>query len=186
MRIENSFTVAAAPDVAWAWLKDVRRIAPCMPGVELTEDLGEGRYRGKATVKIGPMTFSFAGDAELYDIDDNQRCSRLKGKGGDTKGRGQVQVEVAFMLTEAPEGSRVDIVTDLALTGLVAQYGRASGLIREIANQLCRQFAGNLEKLITNDDASDAPEPRAIGGVGLFFRASKAVVVNKLKGKGAS
>lgn len=193
MQLENQFTVPAEPDAAWTILLDVPRIAPCMPGVELTEVVDEKHFKGNAKLRVGPVSLTFAGEAEIVEIDEAARTATVKGRGSDTKGRGAAEATVQFRLSEAEDGgSRVDITTDLNLSGSVAQYGRASGLIDAIAGQLVSDFAENLAAEIGQDGASgsaesereDTAEPaagrsdtevsapdNAISGISLFFRA---------------
>ncbi len=166
MQIETSFTVPVPPEQAWPLLLDVPRIAPCLPGAELTESLGERRYRGRATVKVGPVQLAFAGEAEIVDLDEAARTARVVAKGQDTRGRGNASASVAFALAPEGAGTRIDVRTDLQLVGAVAQYGRAAGLLKEIANQLVKQFSDNLRaeigaggSLAAAPAAPAAPEP---------------------------
>jgi uncharacterized protein len=153
MRFDNSFFVAASPEQAWALLVDVPKIAPCLPGARLTEVIAADRYKGEAVVKLGPVQLQFGGEAQLTDIDVSAHTARVIAKGSDRKGRGSASAIVKFALSPEGTGTRVDINTDLNLTGIVAQYGRASGLMKEIANELIGQFATNLGELI-HDSAS--------------------------------
>ena len=153
MRFDNSFFVAAPPERAWALLLDVPRIAPCLPGARLTEVLAADRYKGEAAVKLGPVQLQFGGEAQLAAVDAAGRSARVTAKGADRKGRGNAAAVVNFTLLPEGNGTRVNVDTDLTLTGSVAQYGRASGLVKEIANELIGQFAANLGKLI-----ADAPD----------------------------
>jgi uncharacterized protein len=193
MQLENSFTVPAPPDVAWGILLDVPRIAPCMPGAELTETVGERTYKGNAKLRVGPVSLMFSGEAEISDIDEANRTATVQAKGNDTKGRGAASATVVFKLVADGDASRVDITSDIDLTGSIAQYGRASGLIDAIAGQIISDFAKNLETeigsaggLATPEEAvseadgtdSSAPAPAAatstdnsISGISLFFRA---------------
>lgn len=166
MQFENSFEVPLPPAEAWKVLLDVPRIAPCLPGAELTETLGPDKYKGRAGVKIGPVNLFFAGEAEIVEKDEAARKARIKGKGNDTKGRGQAAATVDFALVEAGAGTRVDVTTDLNMTGMVAQYGRASGLMKEIAGAILAQFADNLRKEIERTmpaAAAPAPAPGSAG-----------------------
>lgn len=151
MQFENSFDVPLPPAEAWKVLLDVPRIAPCLPGAELTETLGPDKYKGRAGVKIGPVNLFFAGEAEIVERDNAALKAKLKGRGNDTKGRGQASAVVDFALVPAGTGTRVNVVTDLNMTGMVAQYGRASGLMKEIAGAILTQFADNLRKEIERD-----------------------------------
>lgn len=148
MQFENSFEVPLPPDEAWKVLLDVPRIAPCFPGAELTEVLGDDRFKGRAGVKVGPVNLFFAGEAQIVDRNDAARTARVKARGNDTKGRGQANATVDFELVPAGAGSKVNVKTDLNMTGAVAQYGRASGLMKEIAGALIDEFAVNLAQEI--------------------------------------
>src|SRR4051794_16720197 len=154
MKIETDFSVPVPPAKAWPLLLDVPRIAPCLPGASLTDDLGDRRYRGQATVKVGPVQLQFGGEAQITDIDEAARKARVTAKGADTKGRGNASANVDFALVADGDGTRVHVITDLQLVGAVAQYGRAAGLLKEIANQLVKQFADNLRDEIGRAGAS--------------------------------
>ena len=174
IRIENSFVVPASIEQAWALLTDVPRIAPCLPGAELTEIDGS-TYKGEARVKIGPMQLVFKGEARLTQADAAARISTLAIRGSDTKGRGNVQSEMTFRLTPNDAATRVDVVTELTLSGSVAQYGRGVGLIKELCNQYAAQFAKNLAAQIEGGEAESKP----LSAVALVSGAVRAMVQRK-------
>ena len=190
MELQNSFTVAADVETAWRVLLDVPRIAPCMPGAELTEAADGRHFKGNAKVRVGPVQLSFAGEAELTEVDDAAHTARLRAQGDDTKGRGAARADVTFVLVEEDGRTRVDIATDLNLTGSVAQYGRAAGLIDAIAGQIIADFARNLEAQMASEPAAEPaaaateaapPAPAAsadnsISGISLVFRALWSIV----------
>jgi len=205
MQLNNSFTVPADPETAWKVLLDVPRIAPCMPGAELTEVVGEHSYKGNAKLRVGPVSLTFSGQAEITAIDEAARTATVHAKGNDTKGRGAAEADVVFALHEDAGQTRVDITTALNLSGSVAQYGRASGLIDAIAGQIISDFAKNLEAEIATDISADtsrsepmrtdalaqttapaaetaraaAPSDNSISGIRLFFRALWAMIRGK-------
>jgi uncharacterized protein len=144
MQFENTFDVPLPPEDAWKVLLDVPRIAPCLPGAELTETIGPDTYKGRAGVKVGPVHLYFAGEAQILNKNDVDHTADVKAKGNDTKGRGQASANVNFALRPEGTGTRVVVKTDLNMTGAVAQYGRASGLMKEIAGAILKQFADNL------------------------------------------
>src|SRR5689334_17063256 len=115
MQIETSFAVPAPVDRAWDLLIDVPRIVPCMPGAALTQVIDERTFRGTASVKIGPMALSFAGEAKIEAQDAAARTVKVAGRGTDTKGRGGAQATLSFVLVPDGAGTRVDITTDLQL-----------------------------------------------------------------------
>ena len=180
IRVENSFMVPTGIEQAWTILIDVPRIAPCMPGAELTEVVDATTYKGQARVKIGPVQLVFSGEARLHDTDPVNRVSKLSIRGSDTKGRGNIQSEMSFSLAAEGDQTRVNVVTDLTLTGSVAQYGRGAGLIKEICNQFANQFANNLAARIQSGDEGVAPgEAKPLSAIGLVSGAVRAMVTCK-------
>lgn len=148
MEFDNAFEVPLPPDAAWRVLMDIERIAPCMPGAQLTEKVDDQTYKGKVGVKLGPVALSFAGTARFLEIDDAARTARVKANGTDAKGRGGANSTVTFKVEPAGTGSKVLVHTDLSLSGSVAQYGRGAGMIQEVSAQLIKQFATSLRGMI--------------------------------------
>jgi uncharacterized protein len=144
MEFDNSFEIPLSPDQAWPLLMDVARIAPCMPGAELTEITDAQNYKGKISVRLGPVSLSFAGRIALEEIDNTKHSARVKAQGSDAKGRGAANATAAFKVEPKDSGSIVLIHTDLMLSGAVAQYGRGVGMIQATAAQIIKQFADNL------------------------------------------
>ena len=144
MEFDNAFDVPLPPDQTWAVLMDIPRIAPCMPGAELTEVVDAQNYKGKISVRLGPVALTFAGRVEIDAVDEANRSARVKAQGSDAKGRGAANAAASFRIEPAGDGSRVLIHTDLMLSGAVAQYGRGVGMIQATAAQIIGQFAGNL------------------------------------------
>jgi uncharacterized protein len=180
MQIRNSFNVLLPPQEAWNVLLDIRRIAPCLPGAQLTEVVDDNTYRGKVGVRLGPVALTFAGVATFEEIDEPNFRARVKARGADAKGRGGANALVSFSLTPAAGGTQVSVITDLALSGAVAQYGRASGMITQVATELVSQFSSALKSEIEASGASvpskalyrapaDAFKP--ISGFSLLFGA---------------
>jgi carbon monoxide dehydrogenase subunit G len=144
MEFDNSFDVPLPPAQAWAVLMDIPRIAPCMPGAELTEIVDPQTYKGKIAVRLGPVALTFAGRVEFDQVDTSSRTARVKAQGSDAKGRGGANAAATFRIEPSGGGSKVLIHTDLALSGAVAQYGRGVGMIEATAGQIVGQFATNL------------------------------------------
>ena len=179
MEINNSFEVPLPPKEAWKVLLDIERIAPCMPGAELTGVVDKDTYNGKVSVKLGPVALAFAGQVKFTEIDEANLKARAKAQGKDSKGRGGANATVDFHLVPIPTGSQVVVKTDLNLSGAVAQYGRASGLIQDVASQLIGQFATCLKfKLAASAPAAQpaasvsaqqAAAAKPISGFALIF-----------------
>jgi hypothetical protein len=184
MKFDNTFDLPIPPARAWVLLLDVPRIVPCMPGAELVEIESESSFKGKVSVRLGPVALVFSGRAVIEAIDNVHHTARIKAQGLDAKGRGGASAVVDFKLLPAPQGSTVVIGTDLTLSGGVAQYGRGAGIIREVAEQLTREFSAALRRdLIAEEPAAaaveayatapskgPAPPPRAISGFSLVWR----------------
>jgi carbon monoxide dehydrogenase subunit G len=176
MQINNSFEVPLPPADAWKVLMDIPRIAPCMPGAELTGVVDQNTYNGKVSVRLGPVALTFAGQVTFSDIDEISHKARVKAQGKDAKGRGGAHANVDFHLEPSPLGSRVLVKTDLTLSGAVAQYGRASGMIQDVAQQLIGQFADRLKEQLAHaaTPAIEKPQPqkqKAISGFALLVVA---------------
>jgi carbon monoxide dehydrogenase subunit G len=162
LEFDNSFEVPLPPAEAWAVLMDIRRIAPCMPGAELTDVVDQNTYKGKISVRLGPVALAFAGVVRFEEIDNANRTARVKAQGSDAKGRGAANAAASFRLEPAGAGSKVLVHTDLALSGAVAQYGRGVGIIQATAAQIMGQFADNLKaQLAQTPPAVPAPASSA-------------------------
>jgi len=125
-----------------------------MPGAELLAVEDARTYRGQVKVKLGPVAVAFRARARLTDIDEIHHTARVSASGTEGKGRGSAQAEVAFRLSPDGEGTRVDIVSDLALAGAVAQYGRAQGVIADVSQLMVDQFAENIRRRIVADKSA--------------------------------
>jgi carbon monoxide dehydrogenase subunit G len=170
MLISNTFNVPLPPDETWNRLMDIPSIVPCMPGAELTAKVDDNTYKGKVSVKLGPVALSFNGVATFEARDETARTATVKAQGTDAKGRGGASAVVTFRLEPIPTGSKIDITTNVDLSGSIAQYSRGVGMIQNVANQLISQFAKSLEKQINATrqatPASSGAKPVADAAVG--------------------
>ncbi len=142
MELTNEFRVSVPVDEAWAVLTDVERIAPCMPGAELHEIDGE-QYHGAVKVKVGPITAHYKGKAAFVEKDETTHQAVIRAEGRDTRGQGNANATITATLTPEGAGTKVTVVTDLAITGRAAQFGR--GVMTEVSSKLLSQFVSNLE-----------------------------------------
>ena len=157
MEFDNAFEVPVPVDEAWSILMDIERIAPCVPGAELTEVVDENTYKGKISVKLGPVALTFNGQTTFEEKDEASHSAKLKAQGTDAKGRGGAHANVDFGMEPSDNGTKVNIHTNLQLSGAVAQYGRGVGMISDLAQQIIAQFAANLEKNVIAPQAAAAP-----------------------------
>ncbi|HSL11051.1 MAG TPA: SRPBCC family protein [Actinomycetota bacterium] len=147
MLIENGFTVGTPVDQLWAFLLDVERIAPCMPGAELTDTVDDTTWKGKVNVRFGPVTMAFAGTVEMTERDDAAHRAVLRAKGTEQRGKGAANATVTSWLEPADGGrTTVKMTADITLSGAAAQMSR--GLLPEISRKLTQQFADCLEAAV--------------------------------------
>lgn len=139
MEIENEFDVPAPVDHVWAYLLDVERVAPCMPGAELTEVVDDHTWKGKVNMKLGPVSLAFAGTVTMQERDDLAKRIVLAAKGMEQKGKGAANASVTSWLEQGDGVTNVKMRADIHLTGTVAQLSR--GLLPEVSRKLTQQFA---------------------------------------------
>jgi hypothetical protein len=169
VELTNEFTVGVPTEQAWALLTDVERIAPCMPGAELQEVEGD-EYRGVVKVKVGPITAQYKGRASFVERDVPGLRAVLRAEGRETRGQGNASATISASLHPDSSGTRVAIVTDLAVTGRVAQFGR--GVLADVSAKLLGQFVDCLETTVLgvveaadeSPPAAPADPPQQVGG----------------------
>ena len=156
MEIADSFRVSTPIADTWKVLLDIEGIAPCLPGAQLQEIEGD-EYRGIVKVKVGPITAQYKGTATLAEVDEPGRRLVIDASGRDTRGQGNAKASIVVTMLEEGDGTRVEVVTDLAITGKVAQFGR--GVLVDVSSKLMGQFVENLERdvLATQESAPTAP-----------------------------
>ena len=156
MEIADSFRVSTPIADTWKVLLDIERIAPCLPGAQLQEIEGD-EYRGIVKVKVGPITAQYKGTATLAEVDEPGRRLVIDASGRDTRGQGNANASIEVTMLEDGDGTRVEVVTDLAITGKVAQFGR--GVLVDVSSKLMGQFVENLERdvLATPDSPPETP-----------------------------
>jgi uncharacterized protein len=156
MELTHDFRVPLPVPEAWDVLTDIERIAPCMPGAQLTEVDGE-EYRGTVKVKVGPITAQYKGTAHFAEQSAEERRAVLKAQGRDTRGQGNASATITATLAPDGDGTAVSLVTDLAVTGKVAQFGR--GVLADVSSKLLSQFVDCLEGTLAEPGAETGTAP---------------------------
>jgi len=150
--LNHEFIVNVPVNDAWVILTDLERIAPCLPGAQLTEVEGD-TYRGQVKVKVGPIVAQFKGQASFVTRDDAAHTASLKAEGRDTTGKGTASAIITAQLTSVtPTSTKCTVVTDLTISGKVAQFGR--GALADVSDKLLKQFSENLNQLIASATAA--------------------------------
>jgi uncharacterized protein len=156
MLIKNEFEVAEPVEKVWQFFENIPQVAACLPGAELTEDLGDDKYKGKVAVRMGPVRLQFAGTADITERDEAAKRVVVHASGADEKGRGQASMVVTATLARAGRGTKVGVTQDLQLSGAAAQYGR--GMISDVTAVLMRDFSSNMQDRIGRLDRGESPE----------------------------
>jgi uncharacterized protein len=179
MKLEHSFEVEAPLDRVWETMIDVERVAPCLPGAEVTE-AADGVYQGTFTVKIGPTTAAYAGKLEMEAVDEAAHRVTMRADGRDKRGQGSAKATIRSSMSESGGTTAVEVLTDFTLTGRLARFGRG-GMIQDVSNRLLAEFVECLRSSIEQPagdgaegaggtTAAAAPPPaKPIHGVRLFF-----------------
>ena len=149
MELSNEFEVPVPIEQAWEILTDLERIAPCLPGAQLQEVEGDV-YRGIVKIKVGPITAQYKGQAVMVKKDDEDHIALLEATGRDTRGAGNASAAIKAELTSRGDVTHVSVVTDLTVTGKVAQFGR--GVLADVSAKLLDQFVNNLEATVLADE----------------------------------
>ena len=176
MLIKNDFEVAEPVDKVWQFFDNIPQVAACLPGAELTEDLGDGKYKGRVAIRMGPVRLQFAGTADITERDKAAKRVVVHAAGAEEKGRGQASMVVAAVLSRVSGGTKVDVTQDLQLAGAAAQYGR--GMISDVTSVLMRDFSANMQDRIERIERGESPEQIAAAaatpasGLAIGFRAA--------------
>jgi uncharacterized protein len=161
MLLENSFEVPAGIGRTWDYLLDVERVVPCMPGAELTETVDDTHWKGRVTIKLGPVKMSFKGKVEIAERDDEAHRVVLKASGMEQRGKGAASATITTTAEEATAGTRIVVVQDLKVQGQAAQMSR--GMMQDVSAKLTQQFAECLEANLQAEEEDDAAPAAAHG-----------------------
>ena len=154
MKINYEFTVGTPIGRAWNTMLDLERIAPCLPGASLTEETGDGEYAGTIVVRIGPLSASYEGTVKFEEADEANHRAVLQATGRDARGQGTASATIVSTLHEEGENTKVNVETDMELTGRAAQFG--SGIAQDVAARMLDQFAACLEREISGASTGEA------------------------------
>jgi carbon monoxide dehydrogenase subunit G len=172
VKLDQSFEVNAPLQAVWEALVDVERVAPCLPGAEITEGGDDGQYKGTFTVKLGPTTAAYRGTLKMESADQASHTAVMRANGTDKRGQGGAKAQITSVVSEA-EGAatRVDVSTDFTITGRLARFGRG-GMIQDVSNRLLREFAECLQRNLEPEDGPAVTAEAAPGEPAPFAPAS--------------
>jgi aerobic carbon-monoxide dehydrogenase small subunit len=162
--VEVATEIGHPPEEAWELLRDLPRAARCLPGVDLTDDLGDDTWGGQAALHVGPLRFRFKGAARVLERDDETRRLRAVAAGQDVSGGG-VRADLEFEARPADGGSEITARARLHLSGRAAQFGRS--VVGDVSRQLFADFGRCVESTLAGEEPAGA---RKLGGLALLWR----------------
>lgn len=151
MQLTNEFDVSVPVVEAWRLLTDLEQVGPCLPGASITGRDGDD-YLGQAKIKVGPITANYKGTARFVELDEAEHRAVLTAKGRESRGSGDAQALVTATLIDKGDITHVTVLTDLTLSGKVAQFGR--GVINDVSTALLKTFVTRLEAMLQQQRAA--------------------------------
>ena len=162
MQIKSGFEVAQPVDKVWQYFGDIPQVAACLPGAELTDELGDDKYLGRVAIRMGPVRLQFTGTADITERDEAAKRIVVHAAGADEKGRGQAAMVVGATLSPKGRATKVAVTQDLQLSGAAAQYGR--GMISDVSAILMRDFSSAMQDRIERLERGESAEQIAAAG----------------------
>jgi len=175
MLITNEFEAAQSVDKVWSFFEDIPQVAACLPGADLTNEVGDDRYEGTVAIRLGPVKLEFDGAAEVKERDEANRTISVDASGADKRGRGQAALQLKVALASSPKGTKIGVSLDLQLAGAAAQYGR--GLVADVTSVLLSEFATNMENRLdavaSGLDPAQVSSTKPASGLVIGLRAAR-------------
>lgn len=179
LRIEKTFQVKEPVERVWSFLSDPRKVATCVPGAQITEQVDEKTYKGAISVKVGPSVTDYKGEVQIVRLDPENHEIEILGKGQDVRGRGSASMKMTGKLKALDDGgTEVASTSELNVVGILAQMG--SRVISEVSNIMFGEFTKNFQALLAQPtDASETATtavPRPIRGASVAWQAVKGAL----------
>ena len=175
MLITNEFEAAQSIDKVWSFFEDIPQVASCLPGADLTNEMGDDRYEGTVAIRLGPVKLEFDGAAEVKERDEANKTIAVDASGADKRGRGQAALQLKVALASSPKGTKIGVSLDLQLAGAAAQYGR--GMVADVTSVLLSEFATNMENRLdaveSGLDPARASSTKPASGLVIGLRAAR-------------
>ena len=185
LKIEKTFQVKEPVDAVWRFLSNPAKVATCVPGAQITEQIDETHFKGSISVKVGPAVTDFKGDLQIVRLDPEAQVMEMLGKGQDLRGKGSASMKMTGSLRALPDGgTEVVSVSEVNVMGILAQMG--GRVINEVSNIMFQKFAKNFQEKLEQEVQSGESEsaqagagPKPINAVSMAFSAIKAAMKRK-------
>jgi len=179
MLITSDFEVEQPVDDVWTFFGDIPGVAKCLPGADLTDQIGDDNFVGNVLIRLGPVKLEFTGKATIVERNAESKQIVVDAAGADKKGRGQAGLMLTAKLSSTPKGTKVTVTQDLQLSGAAAQYGR--GLVSDVTSVLMADFATNMQNRLiaikSGRSADDVSTVKPASGLVIGLRAVRMALL---------
>lgn len=179
-KIEKTFSVKEPLDKVWDFLSDPRKVAMCVPGAQITEQVDDKNYKGAISVKVGPSVTDYRGEVQIVRLDTQNHEIEILGKGQDVRGRGSASMKMTGKLRALPDGgTEVSSVSEINVVGILAQMG--GRIITEVSNIMFGEFIKRFQEHLQqpSEGSSETTEVKPIKAGSLAWEAAKGVFRGK-------
>ena len=152
--ITKKFSLEAPIEKVWKSLSNPKEISGCVPGATITDQIDDKNYKGEVTLKFGPIKTKYDGEITIAEMDNDAHKMLLRGKGLDSKGKGNAEMTMNGSAVTSDEGTEVDFEMVVNIQGTLAQFG--SRLINDVSAQLMDQFVDNFKKLLSGAELDNS------------------------------
>jgi carbon monoxide dehydrogenase subunit G len=172
IRIEKTFQVEEPIEQVWALLSDPRRVAVCVPGAKITEEVNDTTYKGAIRVKVGPSATDYTGEVQVVRLDAENHDIEIIGKGQDVKGRGSASMKMTGKARALESGgTEIASISELNVVGILAQMG--TRVINEVSNAIFAQFIKNFQAQLRNPEEAASSEAKPMSAAAMAWAAAK-------------
>ncbi|MBV8178564.1 MAG: 2Fe-2S iron-sulfur cluster binding domain-containing protein [Mycobacterium sp.] len=154
IRVDVTRELSAHPEDMARVFSNVPLIARCVPGAELTDELGDNWYRGRARVALGPVRLSFNGLAQV--VEQSAHRVIINAQGRDTGGGG-AQGRVVMTTQPAGTGTTLRAEASVFLTGRIAGFGRS--LAGDVSRRMFEDFATAMDRVAAGAEPDLVSKP---------------------------
>ena len=160
--ITKKFSLEAPIEQVWKSLSNPKEISGCVPGATITDQIDDKNYKGEVTLKFGPIKTKYDGEITIAEMDNDSHKMLLRGKGLDSKGKGNAEMTMNGSAVTRDEGTEVDFKMVVNIQGTLAQFG--SRLINDVSAQLMDQFVDNFKKLLSGAEVDNSLKAGSVMG----------------------
>jgi carbon monoxide dehydrogenase subunit G len=175
IQIEKTFQVEEPIEQVWGLLCDPKRVAVCVPGAKITEQINDTTYKGTISVRVGPSATDYKGEVQIVRLDAENHEIEIVGKGQDVKGRGSASMKMTAKAHALDNGgTEVTTISELNVVGILAQMG--SRVINEVSNIVFAQFIKNFQAQLKQPEDTPMGEAKPLSAASVAWAAAKGAL----------